>query len=474
MSYVFGPYGTLSEVRPLDSAALRTSYTYDRRGRRLSELDPTRAEHRFTYDAFGQLDAEEITSPSATAAAETRRYTHDVLGRPLTTTTRDGETRFSWDTSPSGVGQLATTLSPDGISTSFAYDVFGRLTKRTWTIGGEPFEIATDYDGNGQVQRIKYPDKSGRGFAVEYALGTHGSLQSIVDDATKKPYWTNLETDATGAPINPSGAFPRVQLGNGVISEVLEDPALRGRQRAARATLGAQLVQGLTYSSDQKRNLKERRDDTSGLLETFDYDELNRLHVWKAGTTSVRYDYDDRGSLQRQVHQPDSANSVSYSHTPTGGAGPYGVTGVNGSGAFTFDVEGNQLMGPHGRAVANALGLPRSIETPTGTYDFSYDGFGTRVQRKLGSTEQVVTLGGFYERRSQPQRTQLFRVIGPDGAIVEITRATTGSEVDVVRYLHRDNLTQGRGFRPKGLSAKDWQREREEDEIVHCDDLVLV
>ena len=201
---------------------------------------------------------------------------------------------------------------------------------------------------------------------------------------------------------------------------------------------------------------------------------LNRLQIWKSGSANVRYDYDDRGSLQRQVHQPDSANSVSYSHTPTGGAGPYGVTGVNGSGAFTFDVEGNQLMGPHGRVVANALGLPRSIETPTGTYDFSYDGFGTRVQRKLGSTEQVVTLGGFYERRSQPQSTQLFRVIGPDGAIVEITRATTGSELDVVRYLHRDNLTQGRGFRPKGPSAKDWQREREEDEIVHRDDLVLV
>lgn len=439
MSYAFGPYGTLNEVVPLESAALKTGYTYDRRGRQLSVADPTRGQHQYVYDVFGQLESESITKAAATTT-ETRRYAYDVLGRPLKATTRDGETGFTWDTSPSGIGQLATTTSPDGVSTAFAYDLFGRPSKRTWTIGGEPFAVATDYDANGLVQRLAYPDKSGRGFAIEYTRGTHGSLQSIADASSKKPYWTNLETDAAGAATNASGAFPRVQLGNGIVSELLEDPALRGRQRAARASIGTQIVQSLTYALDPKRNLRERRDDTNGVLETFDYDEVNRLYEWKSDGRSARYDYDDRGGLQRQAHQPNVADSVTYAYEQTGGAGPYAVTGASGATSFTFDAEGNQLVGPHGRIVANALGLPKTIETSTGAYDFAYDAFGARVERKLGTTEQLITLDALYERRSQPTATQLFRVHGPQGAIVEVTRPTSGTGPDVIRYLHRDNL----------------------------------
>lgn len=440
MSYVFGPYGELSESIPLGVAGLKTTYRYDRRGRRLSEIDPTRGRHSYTYNVYGQLESEEITNASATATPETRGYAYDVLGRPLTSNTRDGETRFTWDTSPSGVGQLATAMSTSGVGTSFAYDAFGRLAKRTSTIGGEPFDVALDYDDNGHPRKITYPDKTGRGFAVEYVRGAHGALQSIVNASTKQAYWTSLEVDSAGLAINPSGVFPRVKLGNGIVSELAEDPAHRGRQLGTRATIGAQLIQGFTYESDQKRNLKHRRDEVDGMLETFDYDQLNRLHTWQAAGAKVAFDYDDAGSLRRQIHQPDGAKNITYAFGKSGGAGPYGVTAINGGAALTFDAEGNQLASPDGRITPNVFGLPKSIETTSGTHEFSYDAFGSRVRRKLGASEDVVTIDSLYERATKSVGMQVFRVFGPEGAVVEISRPASGSVKEVVRYLHRDNL----------------------------------
>ncbi len=113
------------------------------------------------------------------------------------------------------------------------------------------------------------------------------------------------------------------------------------------------------------------------------------------------------------------------------------MTDINGGGAFTFDVEGNQNVGPHGTVVANAFGLPKSMETSAGAYHFVYDGLGSRVQRKFG-TDDVVSIAQIYER-TRSTGAQVYRVVGPEGAVVEITRSTTGT-ADTVRYLHRDNL----------------------------------
>jgi RHS repeat-associated protein len=71
---------------------------------------------------------------------------------------------------------------------------------------------------------------------------------------------------------------------------------------------------------------------------------------------------------------------------------------------------------------------------------FTYDAAGARV-KKVGPTEETLTLGGLYERRVTPTGTDhVFFVSGGDGTMTQILFAERSPRADQITYLHTDAL----------------------------------
>jgi RHS repeat-associated protein len=430
-----GPFATVEHVRSL---GVQIDMLYDRLGRLLEVIDPSRGRHDYKFNAFGEVVTETITKGGS--APDMRQYQYDDLGRIRVVTTRDGATKYVWDESPQGIGQLSSLTSPQNIVTTFRYDDRGLISHKVWEIDHEQFDFGTEYDSFGRLRLATYPDSSGRGFAVRYQYGTHGSLQKIINDGTLEEYWTRLEVDETGSAVNPSGAFPRVQLGNGVITQAIENSSRPGQLGALRTKLAGTTIQDLNYVFDTKNNLKSRIDARSKTTEVFDYDELDRLRHWTiSGQTRVRYDYDDLANLRARVQEDGSGQDITYDYAQTNGAGPYAVTAINGQFYF-YDEEGNQIAGPNRTIKYSTLGLPLHIADRNQSYDFGYDGFGNRVFKGSNEIKQVLSIANLYERRSGGLRPQLFTILGPYGSVCQVVRPSDGTPSDSLRYIHPDNL----------------------------------
>ena len=435
VQYEAGPFGVLQHINSLGS--VQVDMKYDRLGRLLTLADPSRGRRDYTYNAFGELIVETIAKTGA--APENRQYEYDDLGRISLLTTRDGITKYKWDESAQGLGQMASVTSPQHVVTTFRYDALGRVSGKTWQVDGEQFEIGTDYDSFGRLQRVRYPDTSGRGFAVRYKYGVHGSLQTIVNDTTSAPYWTVLEIDEAGLPTNPSGAFPQAELGNGVTTRWVESVRKPGQLGAIHTTSGNGLVQDLNYNFDRKGNLESRQDTLTNTTERFLYDELNRLQRWIIPGLASAYNYDDLGNLRERVQAVGSGQNVTYDYAQTNGAGPYAVSAINGS-PYSYNQEGNQIKSPGRQVTFSTFGLPLNIDDGSRSYHFGYDGFGSRVFRRSNDNREVLTIAGLYERRSEGSGLQFFTVMGPYGPIGQVVRQSSGTLSDTVRYIHGDNL----------------------------------
>jgi len=428
-SYTYAPFGLLDSISSDDSR----TFGFDRLGRRISMDDPTVGHRDLSFSVFGELETE-VFSPKS-GSAETRRLYYDDLGRLSRKSTRDGDTTFTWDTSANGIGKLASVTSPDSVTVGYAYDAQGRVGAKTWNVGADTFVISRDYDSFGRLARIKYPSVQGATFAVLYQYGPYGDLQTIVNESTQAAFWTALEQDSSGKPINPSGAFPYVQLGNGIVSSWIENPARAGVLQSIRSKLGNTWIQNLSYDFDANLNLRARADAVNALGEQFGYDQFDRLHRWTtfvAGkkSTQTRYDYDTRGSLAARVPEFGSGEHATYAFTGERGAGPYGVTAENGTELFAYDAEGNQNSADQRTIQFTSFGLPARVTNGAGTTTFGYDAFEKRVFRRgpgsasgpvtIGYGAESVTLDDLYERRKQGYvTTHVFTVQAPTGPVAQ-------------------------------------------------------
>jgi RHS repeat-associated protein len=440
MTYELGPFGVVRHVRSEVhvNGVAQIDMEHDRLGRITSIKDLSRGLRSYQYDAFGEILSEAVSFGDT--EVDTRRYQYDVLGRFRLITTRDGETKFEWDSAATGLGKLASLTSPQNIVMTFGYDSLSRLSNKTWQIGTEKLTIGRDYDSFGRLERLRYPDLSGKQFAVRYQYSMHGSLSAIIDDSSHLAYLTSLETDEMGLAINPSGLFPRIKLGNGTVTRWIESPTNPGELGAIRTTLSnSKPIQSLNYAYDNKLNLKVRRDNIAGITEGFDYDGLNRLRLWTIPEFSiVSYGYDDEGNLLHRNQEFGTGESASFSYAKANGAGLFAVSAMDSSAYFYGD-GGNQIAGPGRQLKFTPLGLPLHADAAGTSYDFGYDGFGSRIYRRSASLE-ITSLENLYERRSNGAGQQIFTVMGPTGPVCQVLRSTSGVTPDSVLYIHPDNL----------------------------------
>ncbi|WP_187345105.1 RHS repeat-associated core domain-containing protein [Cystobacter ferrugineus] len=435
----YAPFDLPERVEQLrDQTVLhRTLLGYDRLGRRTSLVEPqgsSQYQQTFEYDAFGQL-RRTVDSNGAPTLIE-----RDRIGRILRTIDRQGETRFVWDTGVgNGRGQLASSISPDGVSTAYVYDELGRLRQSAWYIDDHAYLVDRSYDDIGRLDTLTYPGAPGHDrFQVRHTYTAHGDPQDVRDTASGHVYWLQEEGTA-------SGLLKAERFGNGITSTRQYDP-VRGVLRRIDTTRQATPVQALGYDFDANGNLSTRQDELANISESFGYDHLDRLTGWSVnaqGRRSVQsFRYDALGNLLGRGILEGDGIPLSLTYDTTQGYGPFAVTQSNW-GSYTYDANGNQVTAPGRRVEYTPFNLPSRIERGSEVFTFAYGADQQRaLKRSLSSGQATAYVEGLYEhRRGSGGAEHVFYIQGGGRPVAQVVWKEQAGTVtgESTFYLHEDH-----------------------------------
>lgn len=327
-----------------------TQYTYDADGRRLSRTDPLGSVTHYTYDANGNR----LTLTDA--AGNVTRFEYDALNRLTRLQMPDGSaSHFAYDasnnqtsiTDPAGsvtsfifdlLNRMQSQTDPAGASTSFEYDAVGNQTKITDTAGKS---TSFTYDVLNRVLNAVDP----AGGITSYVYNALGNLLTTTDPSGAM---THSEFDLSGrvtASIDPAGAR----------TEYTYDAA--GRLIGTKDALGH--TASNTY--DNKGRLTETT-DALGRTTRYTYDTAgNRTTFTDAANNISRYEYDANGRLtatvdplqDRTAYKYDAVGNKTEQTDPEGHVTrfEYGtdnrlsavVDALGNRRAFTYDAGGRKI-----------------------------------------------------------------------------------------------------------------------------------
>ena len=353
------------------------AYTYNAQGQVLSEDGPRTDVADITlYDYYADTAASH-------GPGDLRKATN-AAGH---TTTFDAYDRY---------GRLLSMTDPNGMATSFAYDLRGRLSAKT--VDGNA--TAYQYDDAGNLVRVTLPT----GVYYRYAYDTAHRLTEIADALGGRLHYT---LDAAG---------------NRVKEDIVEaDGTLVKTHRRQFDALGrlAQDIgaynQATRYEYDANGNLSKLT-DADGHATTYAYDPLNRLKAQAdalQGITTFAYDGQDR------LVQVTDANNQATTYRYDGLGNLLQEDGPNrGTLRYAYDSAGNltqktDAVGTVAAYAYDALNRPTAIDYPGTEADvfYGYDGWWASggyiypaQKGRLSFAQRGVNLSGwgsvwFYDRR---------------------------------------------------------------------------
>ena len=333
------------------------SITYDSLGRKIAMTDPDLGHWTYGYDADGNVTSQ------TDARGVTVSYAYDALNRPLTA--KNGATTlasYTYDqaSQPQGIGRLTSMSDPSG-STTFSYDVNGRLIAMTKVISGQSFTLKQSYDQAGRIASLTYPD----GEVVPYTYDASGCLKSVGN------YVTNASCTANNSPAS-------LTLGNGLTESLSYSPT---RQWLTGITIkqGSTTLLSYTLSNRNARGqLLAQTSSNPNLDWTYSYDALGRL-TQATNTTNAAWNqsfsYDQLG----RIFPGTGGQTLTYP-----AAGHAHAPATHNGTAYTYDANGNRTGGDGRTYTYDALNRLSSV---SGTA-YLYDGLGQRVQ--VGSTRYLT------------------------------------------------------------------------------------
>jgi RHS repeat-associated protein len=463
----------------------------------ISTVDAKSTTVTFSYDAGGQLLRADRGSGSSVS-------TYDTLGRKLSTSDAD---TGAWTFTVNDAGETITQTGARGHCTEQRIDGRARLWKRTdyaGACGGSVSATATwQFDtanfGLGKMASEQHVEAGAVGVARFHAYNSVGQLIETRTDQGGRTFYAQSSYDEFGRPFqffftapglpttgerteyNAQGYAYRVRsaypAGNGAIYHEAQELDARGKVRRERMAIGAELVtlrefdpatgrlkqqqlqgaansgaQDMRYDYDLLGNMKWRESRNGGvtLVETFSYDELQRLLgnsiSWNGSVVgSAAQTYDGEGNVLTK-----GGSSYVYARSTAGrcatepGAaipGPHAVSRA-GSIDYCYDAAGNVIRTANGgdeRAFSyttyDKLSWVRSDSRNTRT-GFNY-GAGREKIRRLDypvagatSTNTVTEyISGAEVRVVDNYVTEVVRHAGA----VMIKQRRTGALYDVIR-----------------------------------------
>jgi RHS repeat-associated protein len=404
-----------------DPRNLITSYTYTGFGDLKTTLSPDTGLTTNTYDSGGNLD----TSTDSRGAVTD--YNYDAANRVSSVSftlggVTDQTINYGYDAGPNGLGRL-TSAWDAGHSLAWAYDAHGRVTGKGQTVGSTTLAIGYGYNAAGQLGNVTLPS----GNVVTFGYNTNGQVASLTLNGS-----TTLLSNLSYDPFGPITGWT---WGNGTA-------ASRGFDTDGKITQvdnanGASLK---NYGYDDAFRITGITDAANSALSwSYGYDGLDRLTSATSASVTQGWTYDANGN---RLTQTGSAPS-----TYTNSASSNRVSSISGSlpRTYGYDAAGNTLSYAGATFTYNNRGRMATASNAGTTATYTYDALGQRIRR---ATSSVTTLYVYDEAG------HLVGEYSAAGALIQETvwlgdmpvatlRPNGSGGVDVF-YVHTDHLNTPR------------------------------
>ncbi|MET0649343.1 MAG: RHS repeat-associated core domain-containing protein [Pyrinomonadaceae bacterium] len=409
-------YGSLSRLSSATNPeGGKVSYEYDEAGNLKKKVDPrllpdgtTHYAVTYEYDGFHRVKTRTYNdgTPTVTYSYDKEYTDHQNVIRQV------GNAR----------GRLTQVRSSVSAYNYTGYDALGRVTGTEQVMPNAdgtytPYTMpAYKYDLAGNLVSEQYP--SGRVVKTEYDAA--GRVAGVKNPATGLYYAGGALTQSSDHRIQytAGGAASAVRLGNGL----WEHTSFNSRLQTTQIGLGTTTVDSSTLKLDytygvpvngaldatkNNGNLRTQTITVPGVtvpfVQTYEYDELNRLKTAEEKTDSTSnwkqvYTYDRFGNrtLAAGTTYPATLNTV---NNPAVSA----VTNRISSADYSYDPAGNLLCDPDHQCVQGqsspipyyAYDAENKMKTAGGSYDdggtsYSNDGDGRRVKKATYNGEVTV------------------------------------------------------------------------------------
>ncbi|MBA6302857.1 RHS repeat-associated core domain-containing protein [Colwellia sp. MB02u-14] len=440
IQFKYNAVGNLTKVIGVDNTIIET--TYDNYGRKIAMNDPDKGNWSYSYNNLGEL----ISQTSANGFIT--KFYRDSIGRTVLRAVTGNNVTDYTDYSYFASHLLQSESDGNQIKQYF-YDAFGRVDIVRTTFDNVTYSQQVTYDEKGRLFQSFEADSSslqgcvnnssavGNCWGVQNHYNTYGYLEKQLESrngasANAKVYYQVTAMDALGNVThfnqsdNLTSSIKGFNQANGFISTI-------------NTQSNGIAIQSNAYTFDGLGNLRSRENDTLktgtlGQLETFDYDDINRLtdindveKVRYAANGNILWKYD--------------VGNYCYNS-----ARPHAVSGIGSAGCTTqsyqYDPNGNMTSG-RGRTIDYShFDKPVNINNNEGSTQFTY---GTDRKRfKRVTTEEVdgidVTTTTYYlgsvEVVSKSNSSVITTRRNLPGAI-ELRRSNGTREIS---YLHKDHL----------------------------------
>ena len=214
---------------------------------------PNAGTTRYKYDPFGRL----IWQKDANGNEITNGF--DNMGDIMRKNAPEGYTSYTYLTKMVASQMTSLSLWPT-VDRSFAYNgPYNRLTSETSTIDGANYTTEYQYDDFDRVIAEIFPS----GLMIRKTYFSDGTIESVTHNGTELFFATEDK--------NGLGQYMGYNLADGVNIEKYYNNGFITRIHGGG-------IQDLNMEYDYSTgNMKYRWDQTKGLKESFQYDELNRL-----------------------------------------------------------------------------------------------------------------------------------------------------------------------------------------------------
>lgn len=370
--YTYDGQDNLATVK--DPKALNTTYTYNGLGDLTIQVSPDTGTTTFTHDVAGNV----LTKTDARSVTAT--YTYDALNRVATIAypavgTDPAETvTYTYDTCTNGKGRLCSIVDKTG-TTTYAYDIKGRVTAKSQTNGALTQSIAYSYNAAGQLGTITYP--SGKVVAYTYTNGRPVSVavngKNVLTSAVYEPFgpiggwhWGNSTPQAVNAHLRV------FDLDYRAISVQSDQVGLGPRVR----DLTWNLASAITAITEPGNPLNSY---------TYGYDTVDRLtSVTPSGQSQqYGYTYDLNGN---RLTSTDTGATTNYSYPSPFTS--HKLTGLSGAQvkSFTYDAIGNMTGDGSNLWRYGGNNRPYEVVTPGGTVSVAINALGQRIKKASSGT----------------------------------------------------------------------------------------
>ena len=416
--------------------------TYNKFNELVKQTDARNITTTYEYDKLGRVTQKKIDNNVLIIKDPPPRET-DIMraGSQVITTTY---TYDNFSSNNKGKGKIHQISVDNVVDETYIYDNKGSLAQHTKTIDNTPYTFNYTYTSTGQLETLTYPDN----YAVKYSYSATGKMTEIRNPANNSLIYKVVSR-------NKFNATTQCEYGNGVVAEyTFNDFGLLTRINTGnkffleeREGLRGPIlyrpdssILNYRYAYDTKGLISSRSERILNRLETFTYDNLDRLTKITAGQigqtgVAQNFYFHNNGNI--------TANSQLGSYFYLSSK-PHAVTQID-------PINENVISAAQCNITYNLFNQPIQITEPSGLISYRFDLFyGSNQQRnkmvqynRNFETNVCYYINKYYEVEvsgTRPKTTSNYHYIYGENGIVALQIKNVTLNTDSIYYIHTDHL----------------------------------